>query len=183
VEKLDGPRIGDDEGHPQPCERRGITRLYARGCHGCGNGCLLGVNASEFLVYHGAAAARETIKRFESTVLRPKDRDAFMQALTTPSLSLPGGACSALSSARSRMTICRSWPPTAPDASEGKGPTAYRHGTIHAAYGSMEARKAIVMPITATCTASFADFGTFRPFASAFVGHSREDLGIWGMSV
>jgi uncharacterized protein (DUF1778 family) len=41
---------------------------------------LQGVNASEFLIAHGAAAALETIRRFESTVLRPEDRDAFMRA-------------------------------------------------------------------------------------------------------
>ncbi len=41
---------------------------------------LQGVNASEFLVAHGALAAKETISRFESTVLRSEDRDAFMRA-------------------------------------------------------------------------------------------------------
>jgi uncharacterized protein (DUF1778 family) len=41
---------------------------------------LQGVNASEFLVAHGAIAARETIRRFEETVLRYEDRDAFMRA-------------------------------------------------------------------------------------------------------
>jgi uncharacterized protein (DUF1778 family) len=41
---------------------------------------LLGVNASEFLVSNGVAAARETIRRFDSTVIQPEDRDAFMQA-------------------------------------------------------------------------------------------------------
>jgi uncharacterized protein (DUF1778 family) len=41
---------------------------------------LQGVNASEFLVAHGAIAARETIRRFEDTVIRPEDRDAFMRA-------------------------------------------------------------------------------------------------------
>jgi uncharacterized protein (DUF1778 family) len=41
---------------------------------------LQGVNASEFLVAHGAIAAKETIRRFEDTVIRPEDRDAFMRA-------------------------------------------------------------------------------------------------------
>lgn len=41
---------------------------------------LQGVNTTEFLVAHCVAAARETINRFESTVLRPEDRDAFMRA-------------------------------------------------------------------------------------------------------
>jgi uncharacterized protein (DUF1778 family) len=41
---------------------------------------LQGVNASEFLVAHAALAARETISRFESTVVRPEDRDAFIRA-------------------------------------------------------------------------------------------------------
>jgi uncharacterized protein (DUF1778 family) len=41
---------------------------------------LQGVNASEFLVAHGAAAARETIRRLEGTVIRQEDRDAFMRA-------------------------------------------------------------------------------------------------------
>jgi uncharacterized protein (DUF1778 family) len=41
---------------------------------------LLGVNASEFLVSHGVSAARETIERFGSTVIRSEDRDAFIQA-------------------------------------------------------------------------------------------------------
>lgn len=41
---------------------------------------LQGVNASEFLVSHAALAAQETISRFEGTVLRPEDRDAFMRA-------------------------------------------------------------------------------------------------------
>ena len=41
---------------------------------------LQGVNASEFLVAHAALAAQETISRFESTVIRPEDRDAFMRA-------------------------------------------------------------------------------------------------------
>jgi len=48
---------------------------------------LLGVNASEFLVANGVSAARETIKRFDSTVIQPEDRDAFMRAFddTEPS--------------------------------------------------------------------------------------------------
>ena len=41
---------------------------------------LQGVNTTDFLVANCAAAARETINRFENTVLRPEDRDAFMQA-------------------------------------------------------------------------------------------------------
>jgi len=41
---------------------------------------LQGVNASEFLIAYGAEAARETISRFEGTMLRPEDRDAFMRA-------------------------------------------------------------------------------------------------------
>jgi uncharacterized protein (DUF1778 family) len=41
---------------------------------------LQGINASEFLIAHGTAAARETIQRLEGTVLHPEDRDAFMRA-------------------------------------------------------------------------------------------------------
>ena len=41
---------------------------------------LQGVNASEFVLAHGALAAEETIRRFESTVIRPEDRDAFIRA-------------------------------------------------------------------------------------------------------
>src|SRR5713226_9009982 len=41
---------------------------------------LVGVNASEFLVTHGALAAQETIRRFEGTTLRPEDRQAFIEA-------------------------------------------------------------------------------------------------------
>src|SRR5271163_3550799 len=49
-----------------------------------------GVNTTEFLVAHCAAAARDTISRFEGTVLRPEDRDAFMRAFedTTPNEEL-----------------------------------------------------------------------------------------------
>lgn len=51
---------------------------------------LQGVNTTEFLVAHCTAAARETINRLESTVLRPEDRDAFMRAFndTTPNKEL-----------------------------------------------------------------------------------------------
>jgi uncharacterized protein (DUF1778 family) len=41
---------------------------------------LQGVNASEFVLSHAVAAARETINRLEGTVITPEDRDAFMRA-------------------------------------------------------------------------------------------------------
>ncbi len=41
---------------------------------------LQGVSASEFLLAHGASAARETISRLEVTGLTPEDRDAFARA-------------------------------------------------------------------------------------------------------
>lgn len=43
--------------------------------------CLQGVNASEFLITHGALAARETIRQIETTVLKPEDHEAFLHAL------------------------------------------------------------------------------------------------------
>jgi uncharacterized protein (DUF1778 family) len=51
---------------------------------------LQGVSATEFIVAYSTVAARETIRRLEGTVLRPEDRDAFMQAFddTTPSEAL-----------------------------------------------------------------------------------------------
>ncbi|HEX5318779.1 MAG TPA: DUF1778 domain-containing protein [Stellaceae bacterium] len=41
---------------------------------------LQGLNTTDFLVAHGAKAARETINQIEGTVLRPEDRDSFMRA-------------------------------------------------------------------------------------------------------
>ena len=41
---------------------------------------LQGVSSTDFTVAHATQAARETISRFEGTVLRPEDRDAFMRA-------------------------------------------------------------------------------------------------------
>ena len=42
---------------------------------------LLGVNASEFTVAAAAQAARETISRYETTVLAPEAHAAFLKAL------------------------------------------------------------------------------------------------------
>jgi len=42
---------------------------------------LLGVNASEFTVAEAAKAARETLRDYETTTIRPEDRAAFLRAL------------------------------------------------------------------------------------------------------
>jgi uncharacterized protein (DUF1778 family) len=42
---------------------------------------LLGVNASEFTVAAAAKAARETLRDFETTSVRPEDHAAFLRAL------------------------------------------------------------------------------------------------------
>jgi uncharacterized protein (DUF1778 family) len=49
-----------------------------------------GLSLSDFVVSHALLAARKTINRFEGTVLRREDRDAFMQAFedTTPNKKL-----------------------------------------------------------------------------------------------
>jgi uncharacterized protein (DUF1778 family) len=51
---------------------------------------LQGVTATDFVVAYAVTAARETINRLESTVLRPEDRDAFMRAFedTKPNKTL-----------------------------------------------------------------------------------------------
>lgn len=43
--------------------------------------CLLGVNASEFVIAAAAKMARETIRDYERTMLSPPAHDAFMRAL------------------------------------------------------------------------------------------------------
>lgn len=65
---------------------------------------LQGVNASEFLLAHGAAAARETINRLEGTVLRPEDRAAFMRAFDDDK---PNKALTELLAAHRRITARR----------------------------------------------------------------------------
>lgn len=49
--------------------------------------CLLGVNASEFMVSAAAKAARETLRDYEQTKLTAPAHEAFLRALdaTTPS--------------------------------------------------------------------------------------------------
>ena len=42
---------------------------------------MLGINASEFTVAAATRAARETLRRYETTVLQPEDREAFLEAL------------------------------------------------------------------------------------------------------
>lgn len=42
---------------------------------------LLGVNASEFTVAAAAKAARETLRDYETTIVRPDDHAAFLRAL------------------------------------------------------------------------------------------------------
>ncbi len=42
---------------------------------------LLGVNASEFTVAAAAKAARETLRDYETTTIRPEDHAAFLRAL------------------------------------------------------------------------------------------------------
>jgi uncharacterized protein (DUF1778 family) len=65
---------------------------------------LQGVNASEFLIVHGTAAARQTINRLEGTVLRPEDRDAFMRAFDDDK---PNKALVELLTAHRRITARR----------------------------------------------------------------------------
>jgi len=42
---------------------------------------VLGINASEFTVSAAVRAARETLRKYEGTVLTPKDHEAFIRAL------------------------------------------------------------------------------------------------------
>lgn len=51
---------------------------------------MLGINASEFTVAAAARAARDTLRQYQTTVLKPEACDAFMKALdsTEPSSDL-----------------------------------------------------------------------------------------------
>ncbi|CAA9324243.1 MAG: hypothetical protein AVDCRST_MAG90-1159 [uncultured Microvirga sp.] len=52
--------------------------------------CLLGVNSSEFTVVAATRAARETVREYEMTTLKPEDHEAFLRALdeTEPSAEM-----------------------------------------------------------------------------------------------
>ena len=43
--------------------------------------CLLGINASEFTVVAAAKAARQTLRKYQGTVITAQNRTAFLRAL------------------------------------------------------------------------------------------------------
>lgn len=45
--------------------------------------CLLGVNASEFMVVAAAKAARETVREYSTTILKKEQHEAFLRAFDT----------------------------------------------------------------------------------------------------